>query len=203
MLFSLTLSPTPGSSDPILSRTQVIRGMMLSSALLLLIAVACLQISSLTWRDLPFQVSVPAVGAGSLLGVVIWGISRGLYQVWIPYQRASGDYMALVLQPLKPLDLIWLGLLPGISEEILFRGILLGIWGTGWEAVTLSSTLFGAAHLLSPKMWPYGVWAGVVGLVMAVSFVLSGNLLVPICAHVVTNILSGSFWQRQYHQQRE
>lgn len=176
--------------------------MVLSSLLLMMIAVACLQIGSLTWRDLPFQASLPAAGFGSLLGVAIWGISRGLYQTWIPYQRASGDYMALVLKPLKPFDLIWLGLLPGISEEILFRGILLEIWGTGWEAVSLSSTLFGVAHLLSPKMWPYGVWAGVVGLVMAVSFVLSGNLLVPISAHVVTNILSGSFWQRQYHQHR-
>lgn len=200
---NVSLSPVPDlpPSDRTLTRGQVLKGMALSSLLLLLIAVAAVQLSGLAWSDILFQWSLPAVGIGLVLGLCVWGISRGLYQTWIPYQQASQGYMELVLKPLQPVDLLWLGLLPGISEEILFRGILLAAWGTSWAAILLASGLFGAAHLLSPKMWPYGVWAGVVGLVMATSFVVTGNLLVPITAHVLTNILSGATWQRRYRHE--
>ena len=97
--------------------------------------------------------------------------------------------------PRTQVELKWFVILSftaGICEEILFRGFL--IWyfeqfSSTTLAVILSSVLFGAAH--SYQGFQGGLKAGVMGLVMALSYVLSGSLLVPIVLHIVGDIYSG------------
>jgi uncharacterized protein len=101
----------------------------------------------------------------------------------------------MVVKPLILPDLIWLGLLPGLSEELLFRGVMLPAFGGDWEAIVISSLCFGALHLSGWQQWPYLVWATVIGGLLAWSAVWSGNLLVPIVAHSLTNIMSGLIWK--------
>jgi membrane protease YdiL (CAAX protease family) len=47
----------------------------------------------------------------------------------------------------------------------------------------------------SLRQWPYVIWATVVGGVMGYSAWQTGNLLVPVIAHVVTNWLSSAIWK--------
>ena len=101
----------------------------------------------------------------------------------------------MVLKPLAWPDLIWLGLLPGLSEELLFRGVILAAFGLDLVAAIASSLLFGILHFSGVQQWPYVVWATVVGFVLSYSALITGNLLVPIIAHIMINLISSSLWK--------
>jgi len=80
----------------------------------------------------------------------------------------------------------------GICEELLFRGFLMwyfNLFSVTALAVVLSSILFGIAHLY--QGWKGGLRAGVVGLILAISYVLLGSLWIPILLHIVVDIHSG------------
>jgi membrane protease YdiL (CAAX protease family) len=64
-------------------------------------------------------------------------------------------------------------------------------------AVIVSSLCFGVLHLSGPKQWPYVLWATIIGIILGYSTLLSGNLLLPIVAHIVTNLLSSYLWKTQ------
>jgi membrane protease YdiL (CAAX protease family) len=119
-----------------------------------------------------------------------------VYRLWPAYRQSADFYLQLVLTPLVLPDLIWLGLLPGMSEELLFRGVMLPAVGLNATGLVASSLLFGILHLSGPQQWPYVVWATAVGLLLGFSAVATGNLLVPIVAHVVTNLVSSYLWKR-------
>lgn len=138
----------------------------------------------------PFHLNVKDFGLGLLLGLGIMVLNIGVYYSWPPYRESANEYLSLVLKPLTPQDAIWVGLLPGLSEELFFRGIALPALG-----LLLSSLLFGVAHLLDWRQWPYALWASGIGVLLGLAMLWSQNLLVPIVAHVTANILSTLFWQ--------
>jgi hypothetical protein len=103
--------------------------------------------------------------------------------------------LQLVLKPLILPDIIWLGLLPGMSEELLFRGVMLPAIGLNATGLVITSVLFGVLHLSGKQQWPYVVWASVVGLLLGFSALATGNLLIPIVAHISTNLISSYLWK--------
>lgn len=178
---------------PYLTRIQVLVAMGVTAILLWIVAKLWLQIGGIplmSWRWSPRDFSL---GIG--LGLCITGFSGLAYQYWAAYRKSADYYLEVVLKPLVLLDLIWLGLLPGLSEELLFRGVMLPGLGMNHFAVILSSLCFGVLHLSGSQQWSYVIWATVVGLFLGYSALLSGNLLVPIVAHVLTNLLSSSLWK--------
>ncbi|MDY6783736.1 MAG: CPBP family intramembrane glutamic endopeptidase [Cyanobacteriota bacterium] len=144
---------------------------------------------------LPMQFSGRDILWGMGLSLAITAASGGLYRLWPAYRRSANYYLELVLKPLILPDYIWLGLLPGLSEELLFRGVMLPALGANVSAVAISSVLFGVLHLSGNKQWPYAVWATAIGLALGFSAIATGNLLVPIVAHVMTNFMSGCLWK--------
>jgi membrane protease YdiL (CAAX protease family) len=105
------------------------------------------------------------------------------------------------LHPLTWIDLIWMGLLPGLSEEFLFRGVMLPAIGLNMTGVIFSSLCFGVLHLSGLQQWPYVVWATLVGLVLGFSALTTGNLLVPIVAHIFTNLCSSLMWKWRFQEE--
>ncbi|WP_225938190.1 CPBP family intramembrane glutamic endopeptidase [Leptothermofonsia sichuanensis] len=176
-----------------LSRTQVLIAMGVTAIVLLLIARLWMQLGSVPL--LSFQWSAQALWLGLGLGLGITAASSLVYYTWSAYRQSADYYLELVLKPLVWPDLIWLGLLPGLSEELLFRGVMLPAFGLNIEGVLLSSLCFGVLHLSSLKQWPYVVWATVIGLALGASAIETGNLLVPIVAHISTNWISSSLWK--------
>jgi membrane protease YdiL (CAAX protease family) len=80
--------------------------------------------------------------------------------------------------------------LAGLGEEALFRGVIqtaLGGQLPMWAAITLAAALFGVAHWLTPA---YAVLAGIVGGYLGWAFAASGNLLVPIVAHALYDLIA-------------
>ena len=132
---------------------------------------------------------------GFSLGLGITLASAVVYRLWPSYRRSADYYLQFVLKPLFWPDLLWMGLLPGLSEELLFRGVMLPAIGMNLGGIVVSSLCFGVLHLSSLQQWPYVVWATLVGFLLGLSALETGNLLVPILAHIVTNLISSLAWK--------
>ncbi|WP_169617802.1 type II CAAX endopeptidase family protein [Nodosilinea sp. P-1105] len=76
-----------------------------------------------------------------------------------------------------------------ITEEFIFRGVLLHRWGTKWgvgAAIFLTSVLFGLLHANLIGLFVFGV-------VMALLYLSTRSLIVPIVAHAINNAIASGF----------
>lgn len=80
----------------------------------------------------------------------------------------------------------------GLSEELLFRGFLsyyLALWFPhihSLECALLTSLIFGMGHLY--QGWKGILSTGLVGLIFAILYVLTGNLVVSVVVHATTDL---------------
>ncbi|MFM7408892.1 MAG: lysostaphin resistance A-like protein [Cuspidothrix sp.] len=180
---------------PYLTRTQVLVAMGVTAIILWIVAKLWLRWGNVIlfkwfWNEQHLLL-------GITLGVAITVLSGLAYRLSLPYRKSADYYLELVLKPLALPDLIWIGLLPGLSEELLFRGVMLPALGGDFIALIVSSLCFGVLHLSGSQQWPYVVWATMIGMILGYGALLSGNLLLPIVAHIVTNLLSSYLWKTQ------
>ncbi|MEH2437506.1 MAG: CPBP family intramembrane glutamic endopeptidase [Nostoc sp.] len=178
---------------PYLTRIQILGAMGATAIILLIVAKLSLYLGNFSLFSWDLNRRELLLGVG--LGLVITALSGVAYRVWTAYRKSADYYLEMVLRPLTLPDLIWLGLLPGLSEELLFRGVMLPALGLDHLAVIVSSLCFGILHFSGSQQWPYVIWATIVGMIFAYSALLTGNLLVPIVAHIITNWISSYFWK--------
>jgi membrane protease YdiL (CAAX protease family) len=179
-----------------LTRVQILAAMGVTALVLMLIGRFLLLFDSVFVLSVRVEGAVLLQGAGVGLGITV--ASALAYRWWAGYRQSADLYLKLVLQPLSWGDLLWMGLLPGLSEEFLFRGVLLPAIGLNGFGLVVSSLCFGILHLSSLQQWHYVVWATVIGFVLGASALLTGNLLVPIVAHIITNLISSIAWKLRY-----
>lgn len=190
-------TPNPPELEP-LTRVQVLVAMGVTAVVLLVISKVWLYFDPAGLLPLSFKGRDALLGAG--LGIIITLASSTIYKIWDDYRQSADAYLDMVLRPLHWADLLWLGLLPGLSEELLFRGVMLPAIGLNNLGIVVSGASFGVLHLSGLNQWPYAVWATLIGIMLAFSAVETGNLLVPITAHVVTNLVSSLVWKVRQRQ---
>lgn len=176
-----------------LTRTQILVAMGVTAFVLWLVTKVWLQFGNVSLLPLKWTATALPMGLG--LALIVTAASSLVYRLWPAYRSSADYYLELVLKPLLWPDLIWVGLLPGLSEELLFRGVMLPALGLNVTAVVVSSLLFGILHFSGSQQWPYVVWATAVGLLFGYSALFTGNLLVPIVAHILTNLVSSCLWK--------
>jgi membrane protease YdiL (CAAX protease family) len=137
---------------------------------------------------------------GRLLGLVIgvFLFSLGAFQVfYLGLSLVAPGMMATALEPpalpstQAPVLYRGLVLLSGlvvapIAEEFIFRGILLHRWAVKWglrPAIVLTSVLFGLLHANLVGLFGFGV-------VMALLYLSTRSLLVPMAAHALNNAIA-------------
>ena len=185
-------NPNTPELEP-LSRTQILIFMGVTAIVLLAIAKVWQKLGSVPLLSAEFSSQALLWSIGLAAGITL--TSSIIYRLWPAYRRSADVYLELVIKPLEWIDLIWLGLLPGLSEELLFRGVMLPALGFNLAAVIVSSILFGVLHLSGNNQWPYVVWATIVGFALGYCALVTGNLVVPVVAHIITNLVSGSVWK--------
>jgi uncharacterized protein len=185
--------PSPPSDSDDFSRIQILVAMGVTAVVLLIVARAWMAFGSV--QVLPVQMTGLAIAQGVGLGLGITLTSTAVYWLWAGYRRSAEQYLQLVLKPLAWPDLIWLGLLPGLSEELLFRGVMLPALGLNAVALLISSCFFGILHYSGTQNWSYVIWAAAVGLILGSAALMTGNLLVPVVAHILTNLISSCVWK--------
>lgn len=179
-----------------LSRQQILLLMGITALLLFIVGNLWRMIGNVDL--LAWEISRLAILQGLAIAAGIIGASSLLYGVWATYRKSVDTYLEFVLKPLAVPDAIWLGLLPGLSEEFLFRGVMLPGLGLGWLALCFSSILFGVLHISGVQQWSYAIWATVIGFVLGYSAIATGNLLVPVIAHITINFTSSLIWKLRH-----
>jgi membrane protease YdiL (CAAX protease family) len=113
--------------------------------------------------------------------------------------RIRGLLEQLLLPPLRSRPWWELALIAGaagVGEETLFRGVfqeaLLG-WLGLWPALAIASIVFGLLHALTPT---YAILATLIGAYLGWLFVMTGNLLVPIIAHGLYDLIALIYFLR-------
>jgi membrane protease YdiL (CAAX protease family) len=137
-------------------------------------------LESFRWSALDAAVGVAATGPMLLAFLVV------MYSPW----RGLGRIRRFVDEVLRPLFrtywLIELGILAacaGVSEEMLFRGVLqplLGRWLLPWPGLILASVMFGLLHPISGA---YVVLATLFGIYLGGLVLATSNLLDAMIAH--------------------
>lgn len=126
-----------------------------------------------------------AIGADCCL--VVFGIC--LAAGWRTLDGTNPDIPLL-------LPLLQLGVVAGISEEIIFRGILFRLVEAGlgtWGAVLVSAAIFGGVHLSNPQ----ATWWGAVGIALEAGvmfgllYALTRSLWVVMGVHAAWNVVQG------------
>lgn len=138
------------------------------------------------WRDLAVAV-VLAVVLHPLAYELLMSLRWFFPQLPPGAQRAMA-VMADTKQPLL-LTLFVFALVPGVCEELVFRGFMLSGFRRSHRtglAITLSAVTFGAMHMIPQQVFN----ASLLGLVLGLVAVRSGSLFVPISLHVVFNAAS-------------
>ncbi|MTF37472.1 CPBP family intramembrane glutamic endopeptidase [Cyanobacterium aponinum] len=178
------------------TRTQILGFMGITALILLIISQIWQRLGKINL--IPVKFNLHDFSMGVLIAIAIILASSILTRVWEDYRHSAEKYLNLIISPLILADLIWVGLLPGLSEELLFRGVMLPAFGYDWLALILSSVFFGILHWSEVSSWHYVVWAIIIGFVLGYSAYITGNLLVPIVAHSLTNFVSSLLWKLKH-----
>ncbi|MGI0482142.1 CPBP family intramembrane glutamic endopeptidase [Geminocystis sp. CENA526] len=186
---------TGNNQPPVQSftRMEILIFMGVTSLILLIISQLWRYFGSV--KIIPVIFTFQAVGWGIALGFAIISASLILSQIWEKYRQSAEQYLDLIITPLVFPDLIWVGLLPGLSEELLFRGVMIPAFGYDVLALIISSLIFGVLHLSDRQNWQYALWASIIGFVFGYTAYITGNLLIPIIAHIFTNSVSSTIWK--------
>jgi hypothetical protein len=115
-------------------------------------------------------------------------------------RRFLVDRLGPLLDACRWTELLYLSLLAGVTEEVLFRGMLQPLaesrWG--WAAgITASNLLFALAHCITPL---YAVLAGLTGFYLGLALDFGGerNLLTPIVIHTLYDFIAFGIVAQSY-----
>jgi hypothetical protein len=148
------------------------------------------------WLDCAFGL---ALGALLMTGVFLAKLAGG----WLAVESVGAAGEALLVSVIAAVVLF---VLVGVYEELLIRGYLLtnlaeGARGTFGErgaivfAVLVSSVAFGAFHASNPGATLLSVTnISIAGVMLALGYVLTGELAIPIGLHVTWNLFQGTVY---------
>ncbi len=166
---------------PILAAT-VIEGMLIPLALLLAFVLGIRP-----WEA--FEISGTALAKGviaTLPMLLFFGAVARMRFAWV---REIEDKIRTVLLPMfrnsGRMAIIWVALLAGIAEELLFRGVIqagLESWLGEATGLLLASLVFGLVHYITRA---YFILATLMGLYLGLLYQWTGNLLVPVLVHAL------------------
>ena len=163
--------------------------------------------SALGVTDAPLSTGPAALAVGAALGVAIAlanTMAAGLADV---FETDPSEELRALLAPetRRGWVVLLVVVLPVIAgfEELLFRAALIGGFAAGfgvspWILAVLSSVAFAAGHGAQGALGV--VVTGLLGLALAVAFVLTNSLLVVVVAHYVVNavefaVVEGMGWK--------
>jgi uncharacterized protein len=175
----------------------VIAGLFQSALLLLALGLGWwLEVDP--WDHLHWTWTGCAYGVLATLPLMLLSVflTTSRLQPVVRMQQAWVELLGPMLRQCHILDLLLLSLLVGISEEVLFRGVLQPWWGQSdlWTGLWLSNLVFGLAHVVTPT---YAVLAMLVGMYLGsvMWLVDPPNLLIAILCHTGCDLFA--FWQIQ------
>jgi membrane protease YdiL (CAAX protease family) len=143
-------------------------------------------------HELRAPAAAPHFGAGWLLGMVIL-VAAAMAMAALGGLRFLGvDGSADLVAPL-----LVLGLAPGITEEIIARGVLFRVVEDGlgsWAALAISALLFGFGHAANPNatLWSSVAIAIEAGILLGMAYAWTRSLWFVMGLHAAWNFTQGA-----------
>ncbi|CAM8947627.1 unnamed protein product [Rhodiola kirilowii] len=187
--------------DKMPSRENVLQACIVTSSLMAALGVTIRQVSHIALVEgLPvfdcslepsfsFEIWHMQLIAG--LVVLVSSCRYLLLNLWPEFEESSQAANQQILTSLEPLDYILVAFLPGFSEELLFRGGLLPLFGYNSLSALAVGTLFGILHLGNGRKYSFTIWATFVGFVYGYATIASSSIIVPMAAHGLNNLVGG------------
>jgi membrane protease YdiL (CAAX protease family) len=175
---------------------NTLRNTLLLTFTLFIASVLLQQALGLKW-DLSWQANTPGIVLMSLVVLligdgVLQGVLRAIYGR--EFQNTFNKFLSEVV--VGEWEVVLIVALTAATEEMFFRGVLTqGILQMGWGAVLaviLSSFIFNLSHYFQRpdiNLWLLtSIWEG---LVLAVTYVLTGSLIAIMVVHAIHDVLNG------------
>lgn len=145
-------------------------------------------------RELALNRLLPDSGTGLLVGAVLFSVVVGVLYLLGSYHVTGFNPDAHWLP-----ELLVFGLAAGISEEILFRGVLYRIVEEGlgtWAALIISALFFGAVHIGNPgaTLWSSAAIAIEAGLLFGLLYHVTRSLYLCMGVHAAWNFTQGTVY---------
>jgi membrane protease YdiL (CAAX protease family) len=146
--------------------------------------------------ELSREGAVSGLGWGTLLGVALFGLA-------IVSLAFLGSYTVHGLGTVTgAVGLVGFMVAVAATEELMFRGVLFRIiegWTGTWVALTVTSLLFGLAHLVNPNATLWGALAIAIeaGGLLTAAYVATRKLWVPIGLHLGWNIAGSAIFSTE------
>ena len=192
----------PQERSQFLNFAGLIEGGLALAALTIGWCVSINPVEHLSWDWLAFA-------WGVLATVPTFAIFWLTYRYPIGSLRKIREFLSRELAPslsnLRWYDLVLLSILAGVSEELLFRGLLQPWIGrachSAWAGQFLSNLVFGVVHWVTPL---YALLACVIGnyLSWLVTLTEPSNLLTPMVTHTIHDYLAFLVIVAEYRRKR-
>ena len=184
------------ADKPLPNRTQHFQTTALT---LLLFGAFSLSVARLEWMDL-FPRALPpwrAIVAGVLMFAIATAVMRPRWRRAVE----RGARVVHLFMPATASERAWwivVAILAGISEEITWRGVQMGlayrVFGNAGIAVLLCAISFGLGHII--QGWKSATGISIFALAFHLLVWLSGSLYVAMAAHVAYDIAAGVSYGR-------
>ena len=139
------------------------------------------------------DIGIGLVGAGVMVGASV------LLTRQLPAARELEKEFGWILGEQRPVEIVYLALLSGVAEELLFRGALHEFIGP-----ILATALFAAVHW--PVNWSFRLWpvfALLAGALLAGERIWTNSLVAPVVTHVAVNAVNLFRIARRYRVWKE
>lgn len=187
------------SRGTVLQACTVTSGLIAALAILIRQASHVASIEGLPVLDcsleVPFDFEMWHLQLITGLVVLISSCRYLLLKTWPDFAESSEAANQQVLASLQPWDYMIVAFLPGVSEELLFRGALQPLFGSNWSSALVVALIFGVLHLGSGRKYSFAIWASLVGFVYGYATIASSSLVVPMVSHAVNNLVGAILWQ--------
>lgn len=141
----------------------------------------------LTFSILPVIHWLSGINEGMRLPGFLRGVEEWMQQAEEKNQRLTEAFLSTTTIGGLLLNILMIGVLAAIGEELLFRSVLIRLFrnwfGNVHFAVIISSVIFSAFHLQFYGFLPRLV----LGLMFGYMFVWSGSVWLPVAAHFLNN----------------
>ncbi|XP_022996702.1 uncharacterized protein LOC111491872 isoform X1 [Cucurbita maxima] len=189
------------------SRSSVVQACIITSGLIAALGVIIRQVSHVAsieglpvidcTSEVSFSFEMRQLQLITGLVVLISSSRFLLLKLWPDFAESSEAANRQVLTSLQPIDYALVAFLPGISEELLFRGALIPLLGFNWASVMLTAAIFGILHLGGGRKYSFAIWASFVGLAYGYATIESSSVVVPMASHALNNLVGGILWRYQ------
>lgn len=122
----------------------------------------------------------------------------------LPPLRGVYDRVKMILgEPLLRMsgtEMILLAAAAGVGEEILFRGVIQGLFSDPVWGLTVTSVIFGLLHALTTM---YFLIATAIGLYLGWLYQVTDHLLVPIVVHWLYDAVALFLFRQRFREEKQ